>query len=175
MGKYYTGIGSRETPKEILDLMTRLGSALEDKGYILRSGGAGGADLAFEKGVTQNKDIFLPWRGFNGSNSTLYNQLPLAFDLASEHHPAWGNLKDSVKKLMARNSHQVLGKELKVKSSFVLCWTPDGCESSDTRTNKTGGTGLAISLASSLGIPIYNLADEISLNKMLKFLEQSDG
>ena len=49
----YAGIGSRETPKEILKEMTKIGQELESKGYTLRSGGAIGADKAFE-GANQN-------------------------------------------------------------------------------------------------------------------------
>ena len=51
MTNYYTGIGSRETPNEILDRMTRLGSWFSELDWVLRSGGAEGADRAFERGV----------------------------------------------------------------------------------------------------------------------------
>ena len=44
--KYYAGIGSRKTPKEILDLMSVIGEYLQSKGYILRSGGHGLAGSA---------------------------------------------------------------------------------------------------------------------------------
>lgn len=37
--KYYTGIGSRKTPIEILDFMTEIAIYLNKKKYILRSGG----------------------------------------------------------------------------------------------------------------------------------------
>ncbi len=65
MEKSYAGIGSRETPAEILMYMTRIASFLESKGYTLFSGGASGADTAFEIGVSNsgNKKIFLPWEG----------------------------------------------------------------------------------------------------------------
>lgn len=44
----YAGIGSRETPMEILELMTKASAWLGAKGYTLQSGGAIGADMAFE-------------------------------------------------------------------------------------------------------------------------------
>ena len=47
---YYTGIGSRETPIEIQKLFINVGRYLAKKKLILRSGGANGADQAFEKG-----------------------------------------------------------------------------------------------------------------------------
>ena len=49
--KYYTGIGSRETPKDIMQLMSKLAYKLASEGYILRSGAAQGADTAFEEWV----------------------------------------------------------------------------------------------------------------------------
>ena len=61
--KPYTGIGSRETPNDILTLMSKLATTLERQGYVLRSGGADGADKAFAKDVT-NKEVFIPWSGF---------------------------------------------------------------------------------------------------------------
>lgn len=44
----YTGIGSRETPEWAICKIKKIGGYLYDKGYTLRSGGADGADLAFE-------------------------------------------------------------------------------------------------------------------------------
>lgn len=85
--KYYTGIGSRSTPKDILNIMVKLSAKLNKEGYILRSGGADGADLAFEQAST-NKEIYLPWKGFNNNPSHLYEQSAEAFIVAKEFHPA---------------------------------------------------------------------------------------
>lgn len=175
MLKFYTGIGSRSTPKEILELMAKIASKLEELGWTLRSGGAGGADLAFESGVKTLKEVYLPWKGFNGSDSDLYNISSRALHIASENHPNWTWLsanKPSVCKLMARNVYQVQGYNLDKNSSFVICWTEDGCERDEDRTAKTGGTGLAISVASKLGIPVFNLANEESLKRVMKLLEE---
>ena len=168
---FYTGIGSRETPKFIGAYMTHAAQVLDSVGYILRSGAANGADTFFEQGA-KNKHIFLPWKGFNKNASTRYQISDEALALASEHHPAWDKLSEPARKLMGRNCYQVLGVELDTPSDFVLCWTPDGCESHLKRTSKTGGTGLAISLASKLSIPIYNLANEHSMFAMDMILEQ---
>lgn len=45
MEKYYAGIGSRSTPKDILKLFESLGRYLATCNFILRSGGADGADM----------------------------------------------------------------------------------------------------------------------------------
>ena len=44
---FYTGVGSRKTPKDILDFMVLCGKRLADLNYVGRSGGADGADSAF--------------------------------------------------------------------------------------------------------------------------------
>lgn len=159
--RYYTGVGSRETPQNILDRFTRLARFLED--YTLRSGGADGADTAFEIGAAA-KEIFVPWKGFNGNDSKLFNQKLEAFEIASRHHPAWDKLKDSVKKLMSRNVHQVLGVDLKTPSEFVVCWTPNGEEK--------GGTALAIRVAKENGIPVFNFGREGEDLKLWKLIQK---
>jgi hypothetical protein len=152
---YYTGIGARKTPTAILEFMSSFSQVFKDT-YILRSGGADGADLAFEKDIDK-KDIFLPWKGFNNNTSSLFNIWPQAFDIASEHHRSWKYLKTPVKRLMARNVHQVLGIGLDRPSDFLICWTIDGATNKEEVGKDTGGTGLAIGVADTYNVPIYNL------------------
>lgn len=149
--KIYTGIGSRSTPVEVMNLMTELAQFLTSKGYILRSGGANGADKAFEAGVSDVdlKEIYLPWKGFNDHPSLLYNISDEAYTLAQKYHPAWDKLSTAAKKLIARDGYQVLGRNLKSPSEFVACWTKMG--------KITGGTGQALRIAKDKEIPIYNL------------------
>lgn len=156
----YAGIGSRQTPPSVLTLMMRIAGRLEKRGFRLRSGGADGADSAFEDGVTDpaRLEVFLPWPGFNGRHYPALVIPQQAFDLAKQFHPNWGYLKAPVRRLMARNVMQVLGANLDSPSLFVVCWTPDGCESHAERSSVTGGTGQAISIASEHGIPVFNLA-----------------
>lgn len=168
---HYSGIGSRNTPLEILALMTRLAYMLESD-YILRSGGADGSDLAFEKGVLNgNKEIYLPWQGFNNSSSEFYEVCERAKQIAKKYHPAnWDGLRPTVQKLHARNVYQVLGYDLDTPSKFVLCWTPDYCESHDTRSIHTGGTGTAISVASHYNVPVINMSRKEWPEKLMKLL-----
>ncbi len=53
----YTGVGSRETPDDILILMRRIGYVMAMKGISLRTGEADGADHAFYKGVVDANDV----------------------------------------------------------------------------------------------------------------------
>jgi len=151
----YTGIGSRSTPQEIQRLMTQIADKLGMWGWVLRSGGADGADEAFEKGSVCN-ELYLPWRGFNGRmDAELEFPTPDAFLIAETHHPRWHALDRNVRALHARNAHQILGANCATPAAFVICWTPDG--STGTTTAKTGGTGQAIRIAKAYDVPIFNL------------------
>ena len=148
MKTYYTGVGSRETPPDILKLMTEFARVANKMGMVLRSGGADGADRAFELGADLKKEIYRP-----------EDAIPDAFEIASRFHPTWFFLPEYIRKLHARNVFQVLGRDLRTLSKFLVCWTPDGCTQHKTRRKITGGTGTAISVASEIArIPIFNMA-----------------
>lgn len=157
MTKTYAGIGARKTPDNIQIHMTSAAVQLSTCGFTLRSGGADGADSAFELGAPKDKkEIFLPWNNFNGRKlsepGVIVPTTPLweaALKLAKQYHPVWDKLSGSTKSFMARNAFQVLGPDLNDPVSFVLCWTPNG------RTE--GGTGQAIRMATGMNIPVFNM------------------
>lgn len=155
MNHYYTGIGSRVIPKEYFDILKDYSSILSSKGYILRSGGADGSDTACELGCTLvhgQKEIYLPWKNFNDNKSELYYSLPEAYEYGERFHPNWSELKPSVRDIMARNSHQIMGRDMKTPTDLVICYTLDGLIQ--------GGTAQAIRIAKHHNIPIYNIFTE---------------
>lgn len=156
----YTGIGSRKINDEIISALVLWGKWLGTMGLVLRSGAAAGADHAFESGcnlVNGKKEIYLPWKAFNSSDSDLYYIPPEAFEIAGDIYGAtWRFQKAATKKFMARNMMQVMGIGLDEPSKFVICWTPDGCNKKATRTKKTGGTGQAVAYADEMDIPVFN-------------------
>ena len=157
----YAGIGSRETPKDILELMTRIANFLGERGYTLNSGGATGADEAFRIGAN-NKNIFLPWKGYNKIASYHTTVPQQAIDIAEAFHPNWDACNDAVRKLHGRNAQIVLGSRLNEPVEFVICWTPDG--------KASGGTGLAIRMAQELDIPVFNLKNQAELDSILEVI-----
>lgn len=149
-GRAYAGIGARITPPEIQDFMTAAAIQLSSHDMVLRSGGADGADLAFERGADPTKkEIYLPWGGFNGNRSKLVLEDPRAFEIAAQYHPKWLRLNQAVQKLMARNVYQLLGRNLDDPVRFVLCWTEGG--------KGMGGTGQALRIARDINIPVFDM------------------
>jgi hypothetical protein len=155
----YTGIGSRKTPREIQIKMTEFATQLLRNNFILRSGGAEGADHAFEVGAKGVSEIFLPWKGFNGKEGIVP---PFNEEMVKRYHPNPSALSASGWKLMSRNSYQVLGLNLDDASDFVLCWTPDGKDS--------GGTGQALRIARTYQIPIFNFRNQNDFDRFQTFM-----
>ncbi len=175
MTRFYTGVGSRQTPPEMLRVLADLAEDLAGAGWVLRSGGADGADAAFEEGCLRSggtAHVYLPWRGFNGHGSTLFKVEESALKLAATVHPAWDRLEQGPRKLHARNCYQVLGAGLDAPSELTVCWTPDGCESSARRSRETGGTATAIVLSERRGVPVYNLRNPVSIERLIGHLQR---
>lgn len=148
----YAGIGRRTITNDIKESFEKFGDFAQKKGYTLRSGGADGCDLAFERHVKpENKEIYLPWQGFNNSESNLFTLTKEVFVVARILHPKWDNLSVAGQKFMARNCYQILGQNLDNPVDFVVCWTENG--------NVSGGTGQALRLAQTYNIPIFNFGD----------------
>ena len=148
--KTYAGIGSRKTPADIQEKMTEIAKKLSRSNYLLRSGGAYGADSAFERGA-DSKEMYLPWDGFNDkrANDIDYIIPPVNNVFVARFHPHPNALGVAGRFLMSRNAYQVLGRDLNDPVDFVLCWTADG--------KASGGTGHAIRIANEYKIPVFNL------------------
>lgn len=174
MELYYAGIGSRQTPLEILTVMRDLASALDKLGYTLRSGGAAGADQAFFEGLPSERrhtaQIFLPGSFFQGQSASSpgfidATQLPswgAAMATVNQYHPRPEKLGAFARTLMARNAMQLLGPNLNEPAEFIVAWTPGG--------QVTGGTGQALRMAADLGIKVRNLGDSAVLQRAVAFL-----
>lgn len=135
----YAGIGSRQTPPDVLAHMEATAGVLDTCGYTLRSGGAAGADRAFEAGVRSGrKEIFVAEHGIHRA----------ALKLAAQFHPAWEKCTAYARLLHARNCLVILGRDLDDPVRFVICWTPGG--------QLVGGTAQAIRVARHHGIPVHN-------------------
>lgn len=167
----YTGIGAREAPAAIIAIVEKIGAFMATKGYVLRSGGAEGCSVAFERGCDSaagKKEIYLPWRGFNGNNSPLYAVSERALSIASAFNPAWVTLGDSAKKCAARYAHVIMGQDLKKPSAFVICYTGGG--------KQKGGTGQALKIAQKYKVPVFDIGafeetPEAIKEKLHEFLE----
>ena len=184
----YAGIGARETPAEVLALMRELARALGADGWVLRSGMSPGADRAFYQGALAGGgriELFLPWPGFGadaraadepaGQVYELERPLPAARQLAELYCAAFAELEPVQQALLARDSHQVLGRALVQPIDAVVCWTPDG--DLDGRGERSAGTGQALRVARARapGATVLNLAREEHRARLERCLGSASG
>lgn len=153
--KRYAGIGARVTPDYILHNMQMIAQCLAARGWTLSSGGARGADRAFEAGA-KAKEIY--------HKSDAETRLDWQHH-ASRYHPKWSKITPDAKLLHARNSAIVLGPNLNDPVQFVVCWTEDG--------EASGGTGQALRIAadSKWNIPIFNLRHDASGSELWQWVQ----
>lgn len=183
--KYYTGVGSRETPEHILKFIEQVAYWLAGRGYTGRSGSAVGADNAFELGFNEYQtfkstkntlttfEAYLPWKGFSDINEDSihiiapslpnYNE---AVEIASTIHPAWNRLGRGARALHTRNIYQVLGLDLKTTSNVLFCYTQPTKNKQGVMTGVKGGTNTAVQLAMKHNIPIYNFYLQEDIDKV---------
>ena len=157
----YAGVGSRQTPERVRRLMRKTASWLATKHWILRSGGARGADMAFQSGATNfvRPPRYEVWtidhRCEAASEGRAKKPTRGAWErahmIAGKVHPAWSRCSRLAQALHARNTLILLGHEITTPVRFVLCWTPGGKE--------TGGTGQMIRLARMFQVNVLNFAD----------------
>lgn len=154
----YAGIGSRQTPKLILDFIRLFAMRIGDVGWQLRSGGAIGADTAFEQGARQSR---------MGDSPKIYrpeDATPEAIQLASTFHPNWEACDDYARKLHGRNAMIILGDKLIDPADKVVGWTRGG--------RVEGGTGLGLRIALAFKVPIVNLGTPEGWDAAVKFMRE---
>ena len=172
----YAGVGSRRTPPDVLDAMGDIAQTLGDAGTALSTGGAHGADKAFETGALRTDapiTVHTPWPGYNGyrpgrdpetdidiahPNATETVAGRTYADLAQEHHPHWKRCSRGARALFLRNVSILAGAldddggTLPVRA--VIAYTPNGLPVG----REAGGTGHTLRTAASLDIPCVNLS-----------------
>lgn len=183
----YAGIGSRETPDDCLALMRRIGKFQCDRGQVLRSGGADGADDAFHQGALESEkfcersvEIYLPWNGFKREgkptlwhepgkgiyNAGAFENFEQAQEIGLKARGGERGLKQGGIKLHSRNAYQALGRDLKSPAKGVIFWAkPLG------KNKWSGGTNTALQIALEYGIPMYNLYVEEQRRHLENFME----
>jgi hypothetical protein len=179
----YAGIGSRTTPPDVLESIEALARQFASGCWTMRTGMSPGADQAFYRGaITAHGcvELYLPWPAFEadarssteGSNvSVMPEPAEAAYSLAARFHPRWSGLPAEVRRLRARDVHQVLGGDLASPAAFVLCWTRDG--SVDGSGPHVGGTGQALRVADHNGIAVLNLAQPAHARQLSRYLATS--
>lgn len=144
--------------------MTKLGRAIAERGAGIRSGNAIRADQAWESGAWGAGGAVESYtvKYKRGVDCIPLQDLPCnivqqAREIAQQHYARWPRVDQYIRDLMARNVFQVLGRDLAHPSQALLCWAQDPVIDRGRIVDVTGGTGLAVRLASTHQIPVLNL------------------
>lgn len=188
--KYYTGIGSRDISPDTYQLLVDIGERMAEKGYVLRSGGAQGADQAFQEGACKvdpdKTEIWLPDSTFEnkrlqdakflGSNYTVPDNSTREaaeewlIDSGVVKNIRSKNLKS--RKLLCRNVYQVVGGTCPILmprkwlSSVVIYAT------NEEEIYKKG-TRVGVWTGRHFGVPTYNVMIDKQRGKLLSLLEMN--
>lgn len=166
---WYAGVGSRETPADVCELMEQVSLASYAAGFALSSGDAQGADRAFYAGAVKSPHfkrlgcrIFLsancvrgryanPAEGFY--NATLDPTWDIALQMATEARGSMHGLESWGIALHTRNVYQIHGQLLRYPVKALIYWAkPIG-----KGLLVKGGTNTAVALALKSNIPTFNL------------------
>lgn len=176
---FYTGIGSRNTPQDIQEMMIEIATNLKNKGFTLRSGAAHGADSAFAKGAGDQLVEYIPWDGFSDKYHNGKTCVALEFvnsqerdeaaATASDLHPVYHKLGHGAQCLHTRNVFQILGHvHTEPESEFVIFWA----EPHPKTGQVMGGTATAVRLARRNLIPVYNLASFLDREELFEMIDK---
>ncbi len=184
----YAGIGSRETPDEVLEVMTKAAQWLASKGYKLQTGykrktgdriKEEGADKAFSIGA-KNKELFGPDMANDKTIAIAHEVYPNLKGMWEYTYNKWvetvGETKakeyaDGAINLQARNTFQVFGASLDTPVDFVLFYA----EETSNPLRPKGGTGQAVEMARRKGIPTINMMDKNWRKQLEEVLQFKKG
>lgn len=176
-----TIIGSRKiTTAERNDLYRIAHYAVKRKIEVI-TGGALGSDHAAVVGANHSMDVhglgylqvWLPWDGFMGYTVDGIHHFVLddfmarfAYNTLLDNGVSWINrVGPAVQALHCRNVYQILTADYSQTDAVVYC-------ADHTKQGKVkGGTGIAVHLAWSLGIPTFNIRipeERIALQRYLQ-------
>ena len=184
----YAGVGSRNTPPAVIELMNLIGKSFASRKFKLRTGDAAGADTAFTQGAlsklspeeaVQLIEAYVP---YSKVPTKPYERrpdlsvLPALRKIFLETHPKPDALQGYGRELMERNALQVLGPKLNDPIDFLVgALKPKHLQRG---TWDVGGTGQAYRLANREGIPIFDVSPttgEGNLRAALKQYEKRGG
>lgn len=172
--------GSRETPANVLEVMTKLAAKIVQLGGVVASGHCYGADLAWEQGAIEAFEkstiripprmlICLPWARYNwnipcraGSIVEVLDLLPDDEKLAilkeaEKHHGAWHRLSHGGKMLHGRNI--LIGRNSILGLTYL-----------NPKKIGGGGSGQCYRYLKSNNVPVFDLAKKEGLDVLREIL-----
>jgi len=172
--RMFTVMSHGEVPGETIILIEQLTKLLISKGFTYRFDG-NVQDKASLQGYSAGKsrsEIYLPWKGFNKDVTAKLNRpSEKAYGHAALFHKAFNKLPPTVRAIVARNVHMLIGDECNTPLNLFITYTPDGAETkADVDYKTTGNMSFMIYACEDLGIPVFNLKNASAKERIVEFL-----
>lgn len=187
--RFVTIVGSRETPELELSLLRHVGKVLCDRGIVVVSGDADGADLAGYEGAASSdrytadsariylarhhvvykdsgRERFADGRTFiNATKLPNYEEAKkLAFEARGSFEGlGWGGIA-----LHTRNAYQVLLDDLRHPVNSLICYA----KTIGKKGNVRGGTNTAHRIALNHNVPILNIYEGDQFERLVNYCER---
>lgn len=180
---WFAGVGSRDTPEDICELMGKVSIVFYHLGYGLSSGDARGADRAFWGGALKSihyrkigariylSDEYVRGRKADPSNffynAQRFQSFEKAKQMAFEARGSFHGLDEWGINLHTRNVMQIHGASLQDKVEYLVYWAIPVGKVERVR----GGTNTSLQLAIKAGIEhrinLYTVAGQLWANQFL--------
>ena len=152
--KKYNLFLSPDTPDDIRQVSYYLAKRMAELGYFLSV-----VDPKAEK------DAIKGAKDGEGEGEIVNKGTVDSWEELESVHPTWYRCGAAARAWHAKRANAM------EESQFLVIWTPNGEESAEDTTLRTGGLGQAIRLASQRGMPIFNLSNEDALTRIGEFVQ----
>lgn len=176
----YSAMANVGIDQETIDALIQIAIKLSEKGFTLRTGADGKQGELFNplgyalRQVSSKCEMYLPWKGFNNEADGIASK-DIAKDMLAELKPATATLPNAVRAILSNYTHVLTGKMLNSHTKFFLTWTEDGVESIGDITPKTGNMATPILICSRLNIPVFNVRNPESVERLQRFIKLFRG
>lgn len=151
------------------ETLAKIAARAGELGFTIRFQAGSKSGKLIEQHVNR-REAYTPFKKAD-FNYDVYTTHP-AVCIAKRYSPSFDTQRETVRPVMGMFANLVLGRDLKSPTRIVVLWTPDGVEASAKRTAKTGFIGVAIGIASAFRIPVFNIANPASVDKLKELLAE---
>jgi hypothetical protein len=162
---------------EMEERFINFAKALFTKGYTFRYNGDKSDQLALKIVALPNSkvDCYLPWKKYNEEfmNPVTMSPSEKAYGIAFNSHGRFMKLPPSVRAILSRDIHVMLGKDCNDPLNIALIYNLDGSETVDKKTDykQQGNTTFVLRVTGESDIPVFNLKTDNSTQRLIEFIK----
>jgi len=167
-----------DIPDDKKDNIVKVALFLIKNGFIFRHTGDSNNDIQnriLEEAGNYIIHTYIPWKKFNANieNPYLFKINKDACMVASAYNSAFNRIPTTVKSILARNVHTVLGKELDRPLTLLLTYTEGGDETvkKDMDFKKIGNVFFFLRLCKAANVPVFNLYNSDAVTRLNDYIK----